>query len=110
MASSRDVVDGMDDEDIREQDRLLPIANVARIMKRALPENAKIAKDAKECVQDCVSEFIAFLTSEGEALYGWMEERERETKRRSCVFAIISNRRPDPPLFDKDLLSSTNEI
>ncbi len=61
MASRDDV----DDEDIREQDRLLPIANVARIMKRALPENAKIAKDAKECVQDCVSEFIAFLTSEG---------------------------------------------
>ncbi|KAI8854764.1 histone-fold-containing protein [Chytridium lagenaria] len=53
-----------DDEDVREQDRILPIANVARIMKRALPENAKIAKDAKECVQECVSEFIAFITSE----------------------------------------------
>ncbi|KAJ3191746.1 hypothetical protein HK101_007439 [Irineochytrium annulatum] len=54
---------GADDE-TKEQDRLLPIANVARIMKRALPENAKIAKDAKECVQECVSEFIAFVTSE----------------------------------------------
>ncbi|KAI8800365.1 histone-fold-containing protein [Cladochytrium replicatum] len=53
-----------DDDEIREQDRYLPIANVARIMKRALPENAKIAKDAKECVQECVSEFIAFITSE----------------------------------------------
>lgn len=52
-------------EDLREQDRYLPIANVARIMKRALPENAKIAKDAKECVQECVSEFISFVTSEG---------------------------------------------
>ena len=54
-----------DDEYFREQDRLLPIANVSRIMKRGLPDNAKIAKDAKECVQECVSEFISFLTSEG---------------------------------------------
>lgn len=33
-------------------------------MKCSLPDNAKIAKDAKECVQDCVSEFISFITSE----------------------------------------------
>ena len=48
----------------REQDRFLPIANIARIMKKALPENAKIAKDGKETVQECVSEFISFITSE----------------------------------------------
>ncbi len=41
-------------------------APVARIMKNALPENAKIAKEAKECMQECVSEFISFITSEGE--------------------------------------------
>lgn len=40
-------------------------APVARIMKNALPENAKIAKEAKECMQECVSEFISFITSEG---------------------------------------------
>ena len=34
-------------------------------MKMALPENAKIAKEAKECMQECVSEFISFITSEG---------------------------------------------
>ena len=33
-------------------------------MKKALPVNAKIAKDAKETVQECVSEFIGFITSE----------------------------------------------
>lgn len=55
---------GNDTDIIREQDRLLPIANVARIMKQAVPTNAKIAKDAKSCVQDCVSEFISFVTSE----------------------------------------------
>jgi nuclear transcription Y subunit beta len=48
----------------REQDRFLPIANISRIMKKALPTNAKIAKDAKETVQECVSEFISFVTSE----------------------------------------------
>ena len=46
------------------KDRYLPIANIARIMKNTLPENAKIAKDSKETVQECVSEFISFITSE----------------------------------------------
>jgi nuclear transcription Y subunit beta len=40
------------------------VANINRIMKRSLPPNAKIAKDAKETVQECVSEFISFITSE----------------------------------------------
>ena len=43
-------------------------APVARIMKLALPDNAKIAKEAKECMQECVSEFISFITSEGELI------------------------------------------
>lgn len=51
-------------EEVREQDRYLPIANISRIMKKSLPQNAKIAKDAKETVQECVSEFISFITSE----------------------------------------------
>ena len=51
-------------EPLREQDRFLPIANVARIMKEAIPKSGKIAKDAKECVQECVSEFVSFITSE----------------------------------------------
>eukprot|EP00612_Vaucheria_litorea_P004413 CAMPEP_0171464638 /NCGR_PEP_ID=MMETSP0945-20130129/7898_1 /TAXON_ID=109269 /ORGANISM="Vaucheria litorea, Strain CCMP2940" /LENGTH=167 /DNA_ID=CAMNT_0011991809 /DNA_START=224 /DNA_END=727 /DNA_ORIENTATION=+ len=33
-------------------------------MKKSLPESSKIAKDAKETVQECVSEFICFITSE----------------------------------------------
>ncbi|XP_071922344.1 nuclear transcription factor Y subunit B-1-like [Coffea arabica] len=49
---------------VREQDRFLPIANIGRIMKKALPANGKIAKDAKDTVQECVSEFISFITSE----------------------------------------------
>ncbi|KAK8790884.1 hypothetical protein WA158_005515 [Blastocystis sp. Blastoise] len=53
-----------DKMDTKEQDRYLPIANISRIMKKSLPPNAKISKEAKECVQECVSEFIAFVTSE----------------------------------------------
>lgn len=41
------------------------ICTVARTMRNALPENAKISKEAKECMQECVSEFISFITSEG---------------------------------------------
>jgi hypothetical protein len=59
---------GDEQDEYREQDRFLPIANVARIMKKALPDNAKIAKEAKETVQECVSEFISFITSEGKFL------------------------------------------
>lgn len=48
---------------------VLTLESVARIMKNALPDNAKIAKEAKECMQECVSEFISFITSEGTLLY-----------------------------------------
>lgn len=84
-----------------QQDRYLPIANVSRIMKMALPSqhgkvelalrvvvpwssgspraataevgcgpradssaSPQIARDAKECVQEAVSEFVSFITSE----------------------------------------------
>ncbi|XP_041016794.1 nuclear transcription factor Y subunit B-1-like [Juglans microcarpa x Juglans regia] len=57
---------GTDDQDaaMKQQDRLLPIANVGRIMKKILPPNAKISKEAKETMQECVSEFISFVTGE----------------------------------------------
>ncbi|KAJ0979759.1 hypothetical protein J5N97_015233 [Dioscorea zingiberensis] len=60
--SSSGVISG--DGGIKEQDRLLPIANVGRIMKQILPPNAKISKEAKETMQECVSEFISFVTGE----------------------------------------------
>ncbi|KAK9992300.1 hypothetical protein SO802_027285 [Lithocarpus litseifolius] len=53
-----------DNNNMKEQERLLPIANVGRIMKQSLPPNAKISKEAKETMQECVSEFISFVTSE----------------------------------------------
>ncbi|OAY42298.1 nuclear transcription factor Y subunit B-4 [Manihot esculenta] len=49
---------------VDEQDRLLPIANVGRIMKQILPPTAKISKEAKETMQECATEFISFVTGE----------------------------------------------
>lgn len=33
-------------------------------MKRALPSHAKLSKESKTCIQECVSEFISFITSQ----------------------------------------------
>jgi len=63
-------------EPLREQDRFLPIANVARIMKKSIPKSGKIAKEAKDCVQECVSEFVSFITSEA-------SERCKQEKRKT---------------------------
>jgi nuclear transcription Y subunit beta len=50
--------------EIREQDRLLPMNNISRLLKCALPDNAKVSQEAKETMQECASEFVQFLTSE----------------------------------------------
>ncbi|KAF7333271.1 Histone-fold-containing protein [Mycena sanguinolenta] len=63
-ATERTSISEQDIGEYREQDRFLPIANVSRIMKAAVPPSTKIGKDAKELVQECVSEFISFITSE----------------------------------------------
>ncbi|KIW04092.1 uncharacterized protein PV09_04909 [Verruconis gallopava] len=74
--------------EVKEQDRWLPIANVARIMKSALPENAKIAKEAKECMQECVSEFISFITSE--ASEKCQQEKRKTVNGEDILFAMTS--------------------
>lgn len=50
--------------DQEEQDKALPIANVGRIMKQILPPSAKISKEGKQLMQECVTEFISFVTGE----------------------------------------------
>jgi histone H3/H4 len=73
-------------------------------MKIALPDNAKIAKEAKECMQECVSEFISFITSEGGSsiryilnisLYALASEKCLQEKRKTVngediLFAMTS--------------------
>ena len=33
-------------------------------MKMDIPQGGKISKDAKECMQECASELLSFITSE----------------------------------------------
>ncbi|GAB4843589.1 hypothetical protein Ancab_013553 [Ancistrocladus abbreviatus] len=75
-----------DENCIREQDRLLPIANVGRIMKHILPPNAKISKEGKETMQECVSEFIAFVT--GEASDKCRKERRKTVNGDDICWAL----------------------
>ena len=53
---------GGDGGELREQDRFLPIYNISKVMKKVVPHSGKVAKEARECVQECVSEFISFIT------------------------------------------------
>ncbi|GFP85036.1 nuclear transcription factor y subunit b-8, partial [Phtheirospermum japonicum] len=62
---------------VREQDRFLPIANIARIMNKGLPANGKIAKDSKETVQECVWSLLA--SSPAKQVISARERKERQT-------------------------------
>jgi len=93
MDSSYD--DGNDHSDLprytgplREQDRFLPIANVAKIMKKGVPEKGKIAKDAKETIQECVSEFISFITSE--ASDRCLQEKRKTINGEDIILAMLT--------------------
>ncbi|KAK4393753.1 Nuclear transcription factor Y subunit B-7 [Sesamum angolense] len=72
----------------KEQDRFLPIANVGRIMKKVIPGNGKISKDAKETVQECVSEFISFVT--GEASDKCQREKRKTINGDDILWAIMT--------------------
>ncbi|KAI9089552.1 hypothetical protein K1719_029157 [Acacia pycnantha] len=49
---------------MREQDQYMPIVNVIIIMPWILLPHAKISDQAKETIQDCVSDYICSITSE----------------------------------------------
>lgn len=57
-------------------------------MKHAVPANAKIAKDAKESVQECVSEFISFITSE--AAEKCLLEKRKTIGGEDIIYAMTS--------------------
>ena len=79
-------VDESYQQEIKEQDRYLPVANIARIMKKVLPPNAKLGKDARECIQECVSEFISFITSE--ASDKCLQEKRKTINGDDMLFAM----------------------
>ncbi|KMZ69291.1 Nuclear transcription factor Y subunit beta [Zostera marina] len=64
--------DDNDDDDTTEncrrgekpQDGYLPIANITRIMRRAIPDTVMISNNFKDFVQECVSDFIFFIISD----------------------------------------------
>lgn len=49
---------------VNQGEKQMPIANVIRIMRKVLPSHAKISEDAKEAMQECVSEYISYVTAE----------------------------------------------
>ncbi|BAM40778.1 nuclear transcription factor Y subunit B-8 [Theileria orientalis strain Shintoku] len=58
-----------------ESETTLPIANISRLMREVLPNNAKIAKQAKDMIRECVTEFIFFVSSQASARCS-MEKRK----------------------------------
>ncbi|KAH0745013.1 hypothetical protein KY285_006670 [Solanum tuberosum] len=63
--------------------------HVIRIMRRILPPRAKISDDSKQTIQECVSEFISFVTGEA---------NERKTITAEDVLWAMSKLGFDEPL------------
>ncbi|KAI9794723.1 MAG: hypothetical protein M1833_007380 [Piccolia ochrophora] len=74
--------------EVHAHDDTLPLANISRIMKAALPDDAKIAKETKSLMAECVSEFIAFITSE--AAEKIRQERRKLLDGEDVLFAMRS--------------------
>ncbi len=47
-----------------KNEEYLPISNISKIMKSVLNPKLKISKEAKQLVEESVTEFICFITSE----------------------------------------------
>ncbi|TKY45376.1 Nuclear transcription factor Y subunit B-7 [Spatholobus suberectus] len=56
--------------------------------EKAIPGNGKISKDAKETVQECVSEFISFVT--GEASDKCQREKRKTINGDDIIWAITT--------------------
>ena len=69
-----------------EYDRFLPVANIGRIIKTNLPKEVKLSKEAKETFQECVSEFISFITSE--ATDKCNQEKRKTINGEDIIFAL----------------------
>ncbi|KMZ99382.1 CCAAT-box DNA binding protein subunit B [Plasmodium vivax North Korean] len=72
-----------------DSETLLPIANISRIMKRILPASAKVAKESKDIIRECVTEFIQFLTSEVRAASDrCLRERRKTISGEDILFSM----------------------
>lgn len=70
----------------QQLDNYLPIANIGRIIKSTLPNEAKLSKNAKETFQACLSEFISFITSE--ACDKCSSENRKTIKGEDIIYAM----------------------
>lgn len=66
----------------------MPIANVIRLMRKSIPSHAKISDDAKELIQESVSEFVSFVTSEANFR---CQQEQRKTITAEDVLWAMSN-------------------
>ena len=74
--------------EVQAPDNCLPLANIARIMKKALPSTATISPEAKELMQECASELISFVSSEAADIN---YSRGRKTVRGEEVLLAFQN-------------------
>ena len=65
-------------EPLREQDRLLPLANVARLSSRCLGKDPKVSRESKLIMQELLTEHLCFNTSEA-----------HDVSKRACHKAIL---------------------
>lgn len=70
--------------EVANEDIVLPKSNVMKIMRLGLPEKFKISGDAIETMQECLSEFIKFITSEA-------SEKCNEEKKKTMTGEDIIN-------------------
>uniref|UniRef100_A0A6B2G362 Nuclear transcription factor Y subunit B-9 (Trinotate prediction) n=1 Tax=Myxobolus squamalis TaxID=59785 RepID=A0A6B2G362_MYXSQ len=72
----------------KQQDPLLPLHNVLKIMKIVLPEYSKVSQDARITMQECASEFISFIGSEAAELAKM--ERRRTLTAEDIIMAMTN--------------------
>lgn len=73
---------------LREQDNFLPVANVFHLMVSELPSKGKVSKEAKILMQEMVSEFIGFVTSEANDTC--LLQKQRVITHESILQALIN--------------------
>ncbi|XP_031098245.1 transcriptional activator hap3-like [Ipomoea triloba] len=56
----------------------IPLSTVLKIMREAIPRSARIADEAKETVQKCVTEFIHYVTAKA-------NERAKQERRKTVT-------------------------
>lgn len=67
-------VDSENSQDSK-QEEFLPLSNISKIMKDSIEPHLKISLESKHLMEECVTEFICFITSEAS------EKCKRERKK-----------------------------